>query len=138
MYRDEQRPPLEERVVKAAEKAVAESKFVSPIDILVMIGWLPQAHVDQWRQGRIPYLEQALSVNPNKLSTAMRHLRSWAIGRGLQPSETSCVARARDRRRLQFTASGEEANEAAYRTHWVMTDLSDRQRARQSRPRTWS
>ena len=121
-------------MVKAAETAVAESKFVSPIDILVMIGWLPQAHLDPWRQGRIPYLEQALSVNPTKLSTAMRHLRSWAIGRGLQPSETSYVARTRDRRRLRFTASGEEAIEAAYRTHWVTPDFSDKQRARQSRP----
>ena len=121
-------------MVKAAETAVAESKFVSPIDILVMMGWLPQAHVDQWRQGRLPYLEQALSVNPNKLSTAMRHLRSWAMSRGLQPSETSYVARTRDRRRLQFTASGEEAIEAAYRTHWVTPDLSDKQRERQSRP----
>ena len=76
MRPDEQRPPLEQRVVEAAETAVAESKFVSPIDILVMMGWLPEAHVDQWRQGRLPFLEQAITVNPNKLSTAMRALRS--------------------------------------------------------------
>ena len=44
------------------------------------------------------------------------------------------MARTRDRRRLQFTASGEEVIEAAYRTHWVTPDLSDKQRERQSRP----
>jgi hypothetical protein len=134
MHPDEQRPPLEQRVVKAAETAVAESKFVSPIDILVMIGWLPQAHVDRWRQGRIPYLEQVLSVHPSKLAAAMRILQGWAQSRGLQPSEMSYVARTRDRRLLRFTASGEDAIEKGYRTHWVSPELSERQRERQSQP----
>ena len=130
----DQQNRLEQRVARAAEAALADGKFVSPIDVLVMIGWLSPSLVGQWRQGRLPYLEQAMSVNPNKLSTAMRLLRSWAVGRGLQPSETSYLAHARDHRRLRFSASGDEAIENAYGTHWVSGAV--RQATRSAEPAT--
>jgi hypothetical protein len=38
-------------------------------------------------------------------------------------SETAYVARTRDRRRLQFSISGEPDIERAYRTYWVSPDL---------------
>jgi hypothetical protein len=132
------RDPLEERVVQAAEAALAQRKFVSPIDVLVGIRWLPEPVADQWRQGRLPYLEGGMSVNPHKLSSAMRLFRSWAVGSGLRPSETAYVSSTRDHRPLRFTASGEEAVEQAYRTHWVSPELSEKKRERlaerQSRP----
>ncbi|MEX0835328.1 MAG: DUF2293 domain-containing protein [Nitriliruptor sp.] len=43
---------------------------------------------------------------------------------GLRPSETVYVARARDRRALRFSVSGDPALEASYRTHWESPDLS--------------
>ena len=68
----------------------------------------------------------------------MRHFRRWAQSRGLRPSETSYVARTRDRRTLRFSESGEPSIELAYRTHWVSPELSERGRERlaerQSRP----
>ncbi len=61
--------------------------------------------------------------------------RVAALGRdrGLNPSETDYVARTRDRRRLRFSVTGEDAIERAYRTHWVSPELSERAVARQSR-----
>ena len=121
---------LEQRVVRAAEAALAEGKFVSPIDVLVGLGWLPPARVDEWRQGRVDYLERVMTVNLSKLSTAMRLFRRWARRRGLVPSETAYVARTRDRRSLRFSKSGEPDLERAYRTHWVSPELSARKRER--------
>ncbi len=43
----------EQRVVKAAEAALQDQKYVSPIDVLVGIGWLPPSTVAAWRQGRL-------------------------------------------------------------------------------------
>lgn len=36
---------LERRVARAAEAALAEGKFVTPIDVLVGVGWLPPRRV---------------------------------------------------------------------------------------------
>lgn len=129
---------LQSRVIRAAEAALAERKVVSPIDVLIGVGWLAPSAVDRWRQGRIPYLEAAAQANLRKLSTAMTFFRGWARDRGLRPSETAYVARTRDRRSLQFSKSGAPEIERAYRMHWVSPDLSPKKRQRvaeqQSKP----
>lgn len=128
----------ERRVGEVAEAALAERKYVSAIDVLVGLGWLPPRRIDEWRQGRIDYLERVTQANLSKISTAMAAFRRWAKARGLKPSETAYVARTRDRRRLRFSKSGKPAVERAYRTHWVSPELSERRSAslaeRQSRP----
>jgi hypothetical protein len=129
---------LEQRVVRAAEAALAEQHYVSAIDVLVRLRWLAQAHLDEWRQGRVECLEQVLQVKPHKLATAIGEFRRWAQRRGLTPSETAYVARTRERRPLRFSVSGAAEIERAYRTHWVSPELSAAKRRqlaeRQSRP----
>jgi hypothetical protein len=121
---------LDRRVVRAAEAALAERRFVTPIDVLVGLGWLEPRRVDEWRQGRIPCLEAVVIASLGKISTAMKVFRQWAATRGLKPSETAYVARTRDRRPLRFSKSGDEGIERAYRTHWVSPELSERRRER--------
>ena len=136
--RQENSAKLEQRVVRAAEAALAERQFVSAVDVLVGIGWLAPSHVEEWRQGRVEYLERVTQANLAKLSAAMKLLRTWAMSQGLVPSETRYVARTRDRRDLQFSKSGNPDIERAYRTHWVSPALSEAKRRRlaerQSRP----
>jgi len=119
---------LEARVAAAAEAALARQQYVSPLDVLLGIGWLAPAHLIEWRTGRVPCLEGALQVNPVKLSQAMLLFRSWAERRGLRPSEAAYLARTPDRPVLRFGKSGEPEIERAYRTHWLSPDLSERQR----------
>ena len=121
---------LEERVTRAAEAALAEQRYVSAVDVLLRLGWLAPTHLDLWRQGRVECLEGTIQAGLGKQSTAMRALRTWALERGLAPSETAYVARTRDRRALQFSVSGDPDIELAYRTHWVSPDLSDKQTER--------
>jgi len=83
MHRDS-RSRLEQRIVTVAEAALEHEKYVSPIDVLVGIQWLPQSTSDRWRQGRLPYLGRGATANLNKLSAAMDLLRSWAVRRGLK------------------------------------------------------
>jgi hypothetical protein len=132
------RTDVERRVVRAAEAALAERKLVTAIVLLVGVGWLQPARVDEWRQGRVDYLERVVIANLGKISTAMRCFRAWARGKGLKPSETLYIARTRDRRPLRFSKTGDPEIERAYRTHWVSPELSERKRARlaerQSRP----
>lgn len=112
-------------MARAAQAALARQRFVSAIDVLLGLGWLAPSHVDQWRQGRVDSLEQVVQANLSKITAVMAALRRWARDRGLNPSETDYVARTRDRRRLRFSVTGEDAIERAYRTHWVSPELSE-------------
>src|SRR6266511_2723625 len=124
------RAGLERRVAAAAETLLTRSKSVSPVDVLAAIGWLPASLVDQWRRGRVECLERVAPVHPDKLASALEHLRRWAADKGLEPSEVAYVAATRDRRALRFTADGDQVSERAWRTHWIAADLSEAARER--------
>jgi hypothetical protein len=117
-------------VVPAAEDLLAQGDSVSPIDVLMAIGWLPRSMIDGWRQGRVECLEQVAPVRPDKLAAALEVLRGWAADKGLRASEVAYVAATRDRRPLRFTTAGDQAAERAWRTHWTRPDLSDAARKR--------
>lgn len=120
---------LEDRVVRAAEAALADHKYVSAVDILIGMGLLVPSHVDAWRKGRLPYLEQFIQGNPKKISRSMEIFHNWAQQKGLNPVETSYLARTRGpSRELQFSKSGDPNIEKAYRMHYVSPELSERKK----------
>jgi hypothetical protein len=121
---------LERRLVAAAEAVLARTGSVSPVEVLGEIGWLPWSLVEDWRRGRVDYLEGVLGVRADKLAAALEQLRGWAARTGLKPSEVAYVAGTRDRRPLRFTADGDQASERAWRTHWTRADLSEAARKR--------
>ena len=120
--------PLADRVARAAEAALAAERFVAAVDILVGIGWLDPGAVERWRRGQIDCLEEAVQANPARVSEAMQLFRSWATAKDLLASPTDYVARTPRRQMLRFSRSGDVAIEAAYRTHWVSPELSEKKR----------
>jgi hypothetical protein len=124
------RTKLADRVVKAAEAALAAQGSVSPIDVLVGIGWLDPGAVERWRRGQIDCLEHVVQASLPRLSEAMKLFRSWATGRELSASPARYVARTPQRQTLRFGRSGDPAIEGLYRTHWVSRELSEKKRER--------
>lgn len=124
------RKKLADRVVKAAEASLAAQDYVSPLDILLGIGWLDPSSAKRWRLGEIDSLEAALQTSPPRLADAMGLLRSWAMDRGLKASETDYVARTPQRPRLRFSRSGNPTIETLCRTHWISPKLSEKKRER--------
>ena len=122
------RKKLNDRVMKAAEAALAARKYVSALDVLVGIGWLDRGAIKRWQQGRIDYLESVVQTNLPRISEAMELFRSWAAAQGLTPSETHYVARSPSRQTLRFSGSGNPTIEKLYRTHWVSGELSTKDR----------
>jgi hypothetical protein len=57
----------ERRVIEAAEAALEARGFVTAIDVLGGLGWLPPSSEGAWRQGRIPYLERAVTAHLDKI-----------------------------------------------------------------------
>jgi hypothetical protein len=121
---------LELRVTRAADAALDEHGAVTAIDVLGRLGWLPATREDEWRQGRIEHLEDAMQVGPAKLAAAMRLVRRWAERRNLRPYVIPYTARTRDRRPLRFSHGGDADVERAYSVCWVSPQLSDRERER--------
>jgi hypothetical protein len=124
------RKNLADRVVRAAEAALADGNYVSCIDVLVGIGWLDATALERWRRGQIEFLESAIQTNVSRISEAMELFRSWAGGRSLTPNQVRYVARTPQRQTLRFSESGDPATEAFYRTHWVSPTLSEKKRER--------
>lgn len=54
---------IRRRVVEAAEAALSRRGFVTALDVLVGIRWLPQSAVDAWQQGRLDHLEERTQVD---------------------------------------------------------------------------
>jgi hypothetical protein len=124
------RAALADRVVKAAEAALAAQGHVSPIDILAGIGWLNGGTMERWRRGQIDCIEAAVQTSPPRILEALTLLQSWASERGLSANQADYVARTPQRQALRFSRSGDPALEARYRTHWVSPKLSEKKRER--------
>lgn len=124
------RTALADRVVRAAEAALVAQDHVSPIDVLVRIGWLDVGAMERWRRGQIDSLEGAMQIDPSRILEALRLLQSWATGKDLCASPTDYVARTAQRQTLRFSQSGDPAIEALYRTHWASQELSEKKRER--------
>jgi len=108
---------LERRVVAAAEQALTRLRYVSPLDVLTAMGWVPPGLVTDWRQGRAPHLEAVAAVSADRLADMLEVFHRWVDGRGLRPSEVEYLAATRDRRPLRFTAAGDAALDCQRTAH---------------------
>src|SRR3989338_3905500 len=118
---------LDQKVKQVAEKTLHDRNYVCAIDILLGIGYLQPVHIDDWKRGRVPYLEKVICANLSKISYAMKSFRVWARQKGLNQSETSYLLKTQNHSRaLQFSKSGDSNIELAYRTHYVSPTLTDK------------
>jgi hypothetical protein len=119
---------LGERIVRAAEMALAIEESASPIEVFLRIGWLNTGTLKQWRQGRLDCMEDVIQASPPRVAEALEVLRSWADEKGLIPSEIDYVARSPRRESLRFSRNGDPAAERLYRTHWASPEVSAKRR----------
>ena len=123
----ENKHALEVRVTSAAEAALAHHHYVSAIDVLTGMGLLTPAHLQDWRKGRVDFLERVIHTNLKKISLSMKVFHRWARAKGLKPSETRYVRRGRGGTvDLRFSKFGDPGIERSYRTHFVSPELSAR------------
>jgi hypothetical protein len=63
--------PLYPRIVRAVAAILEKGKTVTAVDVLIGMGLLTPEHLEAWRRGRIPYLEQVIDCNLTRLLTAV-------------------------------------------------------------------
>ena len=98
--------------------------YAAPVDVLMEIGVLPKKKYEEWRFGRVDYLERVCTVNLRKLS----QMRVYAQKSGLKPS--FCYYKRWGVKKkngqghkpvipLRFSKSGDAEIERWYATHFV-------------------
>jgi len=116
-YRDDALYP---RIVRAVAAILESGKVVAPADVLVGMGLLAPAQLDDWRRGRIPHLERAIDCNLSRLGRLLRILRFHAHDLKLKPSVTAYMRVGKGpKQRLRFSKSGDVKLEEAYSTHFI-------------------
>ena len=96
--------------------------FASPVDVLMDIGVLTKENYENWRFGKVPYLECVCTVNLKKLSVIMHEIRSYAIKNNFKPSWTyygKWGVKNAKRPKLRFSKSDDEKIEESYATHYL-------------------
>jgi len=112
--------PLYPRVERAVASILANGKVVAPVDVLVCMGLLAPEKLEDWRRGRVHYLEAVIHCNLTRLSRLLRILRFHAHDLNLVPSVTAYRRWGKGpKQRLRFTKTGDPNLEEAYGRHFV-------------------
>jgi hypothetical protein len=108
------------RISRAVATLLRQDKVVRPIDVLVEMQLLKREQLEDWRLGRVPYLERVINCNLSRLSTLLRILRFHAHDLNLKPSFTIYNRwGGGPKHRLRFTKTGDANLEKAYATHLI-------------------
>lgn len=116
-YRED---PLYPRIARTVATILQRGTVVAPVDVLVGMGLLASDHLEAWRRGRVPALEQVINCNLTRLSRLLRILRLHAHDLNLVPSVTVYRRWGKGpKQALRFTRSGDPKLEVAYARHFV-------------------
>lgn len=116
-YQDD---PLYPWIVRAVDGILRRGNVVAPVDVLVGMDLLTRGNVEDWRRGRVPYLERVIQCNLTRLGRLLRILRFHAHDLNLKPSCTAYMRWGKGpKQRLRFTKTGDPKVEDAYATHLV-------------------
>ena len=117
---------LKHKVNAAMYKLMKEKGVASPVEVLLELGVLSKNIYEDWRRGRVPYLERVCQINLGKLSTINSEIRAFAKKNNLKPSWAAYQKWGNGKSiRLRFSKSGVENIERSYATHYVSQQKVD-------------
>ncbi|MCD8074905.1 MAG: hypothetical protein LUF27_07695 [Lachnospiraceae bacterium] len=119
---------LTEKVQSSIDRQCQRCGYVAPVVVLMDVGVLDKKKYEEWRIGKVPYLESVCTCNLRKLSLIMKQIQSYAQEAGYRPSYCFYgrwgMKKKKDRSRrnvqpLRFSKSGNPKIERTYATHYV-------------------
>ncbi len=119
--------------------------YAAPVDVLMDIGALPKQKCEDWRLGRVSYLEAVCTVDLRKLSLIMNEMRVYARKNELKPSfcyyKQWAVKKPTGQGHkpvitLRFSKSGNPDIEKWYATHLV--DAARTAELKAEKNQTWN
>jgi hypothetical protein len=114
------RQDLESALSTVTTELLEEKGYICFVDVFMKLGYLSQSDYENWRFKRVSPLERVLRVNLSRLNFIMKTVRRNSLNGHLKPSMTVYNSWGKgNKRRLQFSNSGDPMIETAYATHFV-------------------
>lgn len=111
---------LEKKVKRLVHSNRYEKGYVCSVDILLQLDFLSKKDYEDWRFGRVDYLEKVCNINLSKLTLINKLIRKYAIELDLKSSWTGYNQFGKGiKRRLRFSKSGDKTIEDRYATHYI-------------------
>ena len=111
---------LKNKVIVVGKELIEEKGYLSSIDVLLKLVYLSDKDYENWRFGKVEYLERVCSVNLKKLSTINKTIKVISHQWKLKSSWTAYNKYGKGKKiRLRFSKSGNKRIEEAYATHYV-------------------
>jgi hypothetical protein len=115
------RTELERKALDAATRCLKTKGFIALTDVFLEMGKLSRTNHEDWRMGRVPFLERVLELNLSQINVVCRAIHASARRGQLKPSWTAYVKWGKGGRPpLRFTKSGDPKLERAWATHYVL------------------
>jgi len=110
---------LEKKIKNIIAELSDKKGFVSSVEVLMKLDYLSKSDYEQWRHGRVAYLEKVCKTNLSKLKTINNFVRQICIQNKYKLSETFYKKFGQGKHELKFSKSGNTNIERAYKTHYV-------------------
>lgn len=114
------RQEIQIKVRSAVYELIHEKGYASPLDLFIRMGKITPKSVEEWRFGRIPYLERVVHGNLALFSFIMSNFRKVAKEMDLKESHTVYMKWGKGpKHQLRFSKSGDTNVERNYSTHFI-------------------
>ena len=109
------------RIVRAVAAIMEKQDVVTPVDVMLQMDRIKKKDYENWRFGRVPYLEKVFIGNLSKANRILRILRMHAHDLNLIPSQTVYKKWGKGRKTtLRFSKTGDPNVERAYACHFLV------------------
>ena len=109
------------QVARAMAALIDAGGVVAPVEVLLRLKRITKKQYEDWRFGRIAYLERVCIGNLSRMARILRIIELHARKLGLTPSHTAYHKWGRGGKRivLRFSKFGRPSIEAAYSRHYL-------------------
>ncbi len=111
---------IDKKVKSLVHQNRYEKGFVCAVDVLMQMNYLTKKDYEDWRFGRVDYLEKVCNINLSKLTLINKLIRKYSTELDLKSSWTGYNKYGKGvKRRLRFSKSGNKNIEDRYATHYI-------------------
>jgi len=111
---------IDKEVKRLVHQNRYEKGFVCAVDVLMQLDYLTKKDYEDWRFGRVDYLEKVCNVNLSKLTLINKLIRKYSTELDLKSSWNGYNKYGKGvKRRLRFSKSGQKNIEDIYATHYI-------------------
>ena len=108
------------KVCFAVRELLKKDSVITPADVFIQIGNLTKEDFENWRFGRIHYLEKVITCNLSKANRVLRILNYHAQDRGLKPMQYVYKKWGKGcKRLLRFSKTENPTIELVYSKHYI-------------------